>query len=721
MKSDHNSIELWAGLEHTINRVQDSYKDQIAKIGLEEGLPDFSLLKDLGLKKFRCPFLWEKIAVHDNPEKLNWDYCEQFLNGLKQCEIEPIAGFLHHGSGPAFTNLLDTGFAEKFQYFARKFAEKFPQVKYYTPINEPLTTARFSGLYGHWYPHKTDDHSFIRALYNQIKAIILAMREIRKINPLAQLIQTEDLGRTQSSENLKYQCDFENERRYLSFDLLQGKVDQSHALYDYLKRSGLTDDELIWLKENSLKPDVIGLNHYLLSSRYLDEDYSQYPHMKTDGNGIHRYADVAAVDKEDILSPTPESLFRETWRRYKIPLAITEVHLRGYREDQMRWLYELKTAAEKVSKEEIPVIAITAWSLYGAMDWNTLCTQDNYFYESGVFDLRSQFPRRTALANMLKDWHAVTKEKFPVLEQAGWWKKEKKSSSGRPILVTGARGSLGQAFLKICLKRNIHCIGLTREELDITDQNEVLGKIRQLKPWAIINAAGYVRVDRAETEQKLCRAQNILGPTNLAKACADEKIQFLHFSSDLVFSGDQQTPYTEDQPVNPLNIYGKTKAESEKEILNLNSESLIVRTSSFFSPWDTYNFIFKMLSAVSQNKRFTAVSDITISPTYVPDLVNLCLDLLLDRELGIVHLVNNGALTWSDFALKAIEIGQKKELSLSSRYLNAVSGDEMNFLAKRPAYSALTSNRIRIMSDYEEALHRYFDDTTLFTNSPECL
>jgi dTDP-4-dehydrorhamnose reductase len=111
-------------------------------------------------------------------------------------------------------------------------------------VNEPLTTARFSALYGVWYPHARDDRSFVRALLTQVQATVLAMREIRAVNPHARLVQTDDLGYTTARPRLQYQANFENERRWLSFDLLCGRVDRRHRLWRYLRRHGASEDEL---------------------------------------------------------------------------------------------------------------------------------------------------------------------------------------------------------------------------------------------------------------------------------------------------------------------------------------------------------------------------------------------------------------------------------------------------------------------------------------------
>ena len=258
------TLPLWAGLECTRNRIGTRYVDQCEKNGHRQRLQDLEMFAHLGVEKIRYPFLWE-LAAPRRPDEIDWSWADERMAELRRLNLSPIAGFCHHGSGPEYTSLLDPEFPEKFAYYALRFAQRYPDVRDYTPINEPLTTARFSGLYGVWYPHHRQDQSFVYALWIQIKATLLAMRAIRETNPHARLIQTEDLGKTQSTPNLKYQADFENQRRWLSFDLLSGRVDHDHPLYDYLLKSGMSPEDFRWLRDHAHTPDVIGINHYLLS------------------------------------------------------------------------------------------------------------------------------------------------------------------------------------------------------------------------------------------------------------------------------------------------------------------------------------------------------------------------------------------------------------------------------------------------------------------------
>src|SRR4051794_13992203 len=176
MQTDVNPrapLELWAGFECTLNRVGDSQHDQLELTGHYGRLHDLDRLAELGVRTVRYPILWERIA-NGQPNGAPWEWTDVRMRHLRELGIEPIVGLVHHGSGPIGTNLLDDGFAEGLAAFARQVAERYPWVTRYTPVNEPLTTARFSALYGVWYPHAQSAPLFLRATLNQVRATRLA-------------------------------------------------------------------------------------------------------------------------------------------------------------------------------------------------------------------------------------------------------------------------------------------------------------------------------------------------------------------------------------------------------------------------------------------------------------------------------------------------------------------------------------------------------------------
>lgn len=716
---------MWAGLECTLNRVQDRFVDQSAKNGHYDRIDDLKLFAELGVKKLRYPCLWEKVAPLD-PGSFDWTFLDERLGEMKRLGITPIAGFLHHGSGPQYTSLIDPAFPEKFASYARAFSERYPWIVDYTPVNELNTTARFSCLYGHWFPHEKSDSMYLRALYNQVKGTILAIKTIREINPKARLIQTDDLGRAQSTDPLKYQAKFENERRWLGWDFLCGKVNECHPIFWYVKRhSNLSQEEIRWVIDNKCPPDIIGINHYHLSNRFLDHRMELYPEWSHGGNGIDQYADVGAVDTGQVNLPSTQSILLEAWDRYKIPIAVTEVHTMGNRDSQMRWLYEVWKDAKKAKAKGADIRAITAWSLLGTYDWHKLCTHCEGFYEPGIFDLRSpdKKPRHTGLSRLVTELSSRGDSDHPILKRPGWWKTPRRilwapkdgafspvrlRSKFSPILITGATGTLGQAFARICGARNIPYRILRRSEMDISNISQVREVILQIKPWAVINTAGYVRVDEAELDAERCYRENVDGPFNLAAVCAERGVQIVHFSSDLVFDGTSPDAYIESDNVSPLNVYGKSKAQSEEKVLIANPSALIIRTSSFFGPWDDYNFVIRTLRHLQKNNEVIAASDTKMSPTYVPDLANATLDLLLDGEKGIVHLTNQAQVTWQEFALKAADIARVK-MDLEPSLIIGMNTKEMNLPAVRPKNSVLSSERYTMLPSLDDALERYIN------------
>jgi dTDP-4-dehydrorhamnose reductase len=550
------------------------------------------------------------------------------------------------------------------------------------------------------------------------------MRAIREVNPKAKLVQTDDLGKTYSTPELAELADFYNERRWLAWDLLCGKVGPEHALWGYMTETGIDSAEILWFRDNPCKPDIIGVNYYITSERWLDHRRDRYPERY-----VGRYKQFHCVDIETprvLANPTPGigPLLQEVWERYGVPLAVTEAHIDANREDQLRWLLEIWEAARQVRSNGVDVRAVTVWALLGSYDWNCLVTECRGYYEPGPFDIRSPRPRSTAMANLMRELSSGRPLSHPALQGQGWWRRpgrffcppvttsaavaaippdrHRKDQIVQPILITGATGTLGNAFARICETRNLAYRLVSRQDMDIADPASVERAIARYRPWAIINAGGYVRVDDAEGDVDRCYRENSHGPTVLAIACIRHNLQFLTYSSDLVFDGEKQSPYVESDQVNPLNIYGKSKVEAERRVLDACPGALVIRTSSFFGPWDKHNFVTLALQSLSAGVSFIAASDITVSPTYVPDLVHASLDLLIDKESGIWHLTNPQPITWADLALKASEMA-----GVDASRLEARSGSSMGYIAARPRYTALHSERAVLLPTLDDALSRY--------------
>jgi dTDP-4-dehydrorhamnose reductase len=716
-------LALWGGLECTVNRVRDDYFSQMDRNGHAGRLQDIERFASLGIQAIRYPVLWERTAP-DGIDKADWSWADERLPALRDLGVNPIVGLIHHGSGPRHTSLVDPAFPDQLAEYAGAVAARYPWVEHYTPVNEICTTARFSGLAGVWYPHGGDEATFIRALLIQCRATVLSMRAIRAVNPNAKLVQTDDLSKTYGTPEMQDIANYFNERRWLAWDLLCGMVDTGHKLWDYLLDSGATADELRWFRDNPCPPDVIGVNYYVTSERWLDHRPERYPESHR-----HVYRGVAHADIEApraLATPTPgiAPLLMETWERYCIPIAITEAHIDANREDQLRWLVEIWNAALKARQQGADIRAVTVWALLGSFDWNSLVTACHGYYEPGPFDVRSPTPRPTALATLMRELASKRALSNPVLQGEGWWRRpgrfwckpvatrtavadiavrsQFKSAPVQPILITGATGTLGAAFKRICEARNLACHALTRQEMDITDPASVDAAIVRFKPWAIINAGGFVRVDEAETDSERCMRENTLGPTVLALACMRHALRFMTFSSDLVFDGAKGAPYVESDATNPLGVYGRSKLDAETRVLDADPQALVIRTSAFFGPWDRHNFVTQALGALANGEPFQAANDMIVSPTYVPDLVKVALDLMIDRERGIWHLTNGDAVSWAELARRACAAA-----GMSADGLQEVAADAVDYPAPRPAFSALGSERARLLPSLDDALQRY--------------
>ncbi len=691
--------EIWAGIEGTLYRVGDRYFDQSAQNGHAERETDIARFAELGIRRIRYPFLWESISPNSESELWmgsSWKIFDEKVNELETVGLTPIVGLLHHGSGPAWTSLADPEFPEKFAGYAQAFARRYPQFEDYTPINEPLTTALLSGLYGVWYPHGKCDRIFCRALYQEIKATGLAMQEIRKYNPKARLIQTEDMGKASGTPLLSYQAEIENKRRWLSLDLLSGNVTKDHPFRDFLIKNGIGEEELDWLIQNPCPPDIIGLNHHPLSNRYLDERMELYSPENRGGNKEHLYADSGTIESHPEINPSFSEILIEAWHRYKTPLALTEVHTSGHREWQLRWFERLWKEAEKAKAQGVEIEAVTAWSLLGSFSWKSSLTEESEDYDSGVFDIRALEPRPTAIAGLIKRLSgAIPEEPFSIL----------RAMEDRPLLIKGASSALGQAFLRIARERKFKTVVTGRNEIDATDPAAVDALIRTVNPWAVINAEGYSAIDEAESEREQCFLENAIAPHVLAHSCEKHGVRLLTFSSAMVFDGDSDSPYLEHSRTSPSSIYGKSKAEGEKRVLNENPDALVVRTSAFYSPWDSAHFVGRLIRSLKTGKPFKVPNDLSLSPTYIPELIHHCLDLLIDGEGGIAHLVNQGEWNLTDFAYAIADA-----VKLDPAPIEPVHSKKMGYLVPRPKYSVLQSDRFRIFSTVEAALQLYTRD-----------
>jgi dTDP-4-dehydrorhamnose reductase len=411
-------LELWASPEPTFARIDaDTVRDQIAETGLDVRTGDAERIAALGVSASRVPVLWERVAPAD-PQEHDFSEPERRLNALRAAGIEPIVTLLHHGSGPRYTDLLDPAFPLWFAEYAEATARAFPWVRRWTPINEPLTTARFATLYGVWYPNARDDRAFGRAMVNQTLAQQAAMRRIRRVIPEAEFVLTEDVQRYAAGDaGVAEYVAFLHERRYLSVELVAGRVGSGHPLTGFLtERCGVNALELSMMQRDACLPDLIAFNHYPHSERYLF----------THGGDV---ADVPAVYVAGEPPPAAGPLLRAAAERLRLPLALGEVHAHAPALERVRWLAQHAADVQALRADDVDVRAIGAWAAFGMVDWHSLLRQRAAVAEDGIYTFAGPagVPQPTAVADALRELAATGGIDDHGVR--GWWEREDRALS----------------------------------------------------------------------------------------------------------------------------------------------------------------------------------------------------------------------------------------------------------------------------------------------------
>jgi dTDP-4-dehydrorhamnose reductase len=276
------------------------------------------------------------------------------------------------------------------------------------------------------------------------------------------------------------------------------------------------------------------------------------------------------------------------------------------------------------------------------------------------------------------------------------------------IVVTGSLGQLGG---QLCRLLGPEATGLDLPEFDLTDHRGVLRRIEELAPDVVINCAAYTHVDRAEAEPQRCRAVNVSGVAYLAEACRRTGASLVQISTDYVFGADpaRQTPYREDDPPGPVNVYGLSKLESEHHA-KAAPRWLIVRTCGLYGrlgPRTAGNFVETMIQQAKQRGRLRVVADQHCTPSYVGHVAQAIRFLVAVRATGIYHVVNQGQTTWYEFAREIFRIlGWPVQVE-------PISSGQWHSPARRPSYSVLDASKYLALPGrpdlppWQEALREY--------------
>ena len=277
------------------------------------------------------------------------------------------------------------------------------------------------------------------------------------------------------------------------------------------------------------------------------------------------------------------------------------------------------------------------------------------------------------------------------------------------VLVTGAKGQLGQDLMNELAKRGIEAVGVDVQEMDITDAAAVDRVMKQVSPDAVIHCAAYTAVDAAEDNAELCCRINGQGTRNVALACKEAGVKMMYISTDYVFDGQGTRPWEPDDRREPLNVYGQSKYEGELAVEELLDDYFIVRIAWVFGVAGK-NFIKTMLRLGKERGAVSVVDDQIGSPTYTYDLSRLLVDMIQTDRYGRYHATNEGICSWYEFAVEIF-----RQAGMDQVKVTPVTSEAFAAKAKRPSNSRmskekLTENGFERLPSWQDALGRFLKE-----------
>lgn len=364
--------------------------DELAKTGhYDRWRDDFGLVNELGIPYLRYgpPYY----TTHTGPGQYNWGFADETFACLKELGITPIVDLCHFGVPDWVGDFQNGDWPHYFAEYAKAFAQRFPDLRLYTPINEIYVTAMFSAQYGWWNEALSDDRSFVRALHTLCKANVLAMRAIAKLVPDAVFIQSE------SSEYFHPEnpdciplAELQNERRFLSLDLTYGHP-VSATMYRYLLDNGLTAEQYDWFGHHQIRAQCIMGNDYYATNEHL---------MRIDGSTrasgeVYGYYVIT----------------KQYFDRYRLPVMHTETN--RSEPNAVRWLHKEWANWCRLKRDGVPMVGFTWYSLLDQVDWDTALRDDaGRVNPLGLCDLnRTIRPVGVAYRELIRQWQPYFEER----------------------------------------------------------------------------------------------------------------------------------------------------------------------------------------------------------------------------------------------------------------------------------------------------------------------
>ncbi len=388
-----NPLFLFAtGIENSSPTIDGGRKriDEMEKCGHYAGWrEDFELVEELGVRFLRYGVPLYKVFL--GPDRYDWEFSDEVFADLKRRQIAPIADLCHFGVPDWIGDFQNDDFPEHFAAYARAFAERYPWIQLYTPVNEMFVTATFSAKYGWWNEQLTDDRSFVRAISNIVRANVRAMQAIVEVRSDAIFVQSEssEYFHAENPAAIK-PAEILNAMRFLSLDLNYGRRIESE-MYEFVMDNGMTRDEYHFFLSNRMKHHcIMGNDYYITNEHRVSADGSTRP-----AGEIFGYAQI-------------------TWQyydRYRIPVMHTETNLREGEggEDAVHWLWKQWANVLRVRNDGVPVVGFTWYSLTDQMDWGSALREDAGVVDPvGLYDLdRNIRPVGRAYKKLITDWREV--------------------------------------------------------------------------------------------------------------------------------------------------------------------------------------------------------------------------------------------------------------------------------------------------------------------------
>jgi beta-glucosidase/6-phospho-beta-glucosidase/beta-galactosidase len=380
------------GIENSIPKIKNGRVrvDQMESCGhYRYWRKDFELLEEMGIRHLRYgPPLHTTFL---GPEHYDWEFADLTFGELKRRDIIPIVDLCHFGVPDWIGDFQNTDFPRLFERYARAFAERFPWVQLYTPVNEMFICAQFSAKYGWWNEQGTTDRTFVRALTNIVKANVMAMKTILEVRPDAIFIQSES-SEYFHAENPKaiQHAEIQNSRRFLSLDLNYGHRLDSE-MYEYLMDNGMTREEYHFFLGNNVRHHcILGNDYYWTNEHRVSAD----GHTRASGE-IFGYSEIT----------------RQYYNRYRLPVMHTETNiLEGPNGDEaVNWLWKEWANVLRVRNDGVPTVGFTWYSLTDQMDWDTALREDNgHIHPVGLYDLNREIRAvGRSYKQLIQDWRDV--------------------------------------------------------------------------------------------------------------------------------------------------------------------------------------------------------------------------------------------------------------------------------------------------------------------------